>query len=94
VVAKVGVTRHAQRYEHKNQEGRPAQRKRRQGERTVRVYGPALTPYARVIAATEVTLANKRELRALHERLNPFGLAREVERQNQEINAHPLLEAA
>ncbi len=68
--------------------------KRRQGKRTVRVYGPALTPYVRVIAAAEVAPAKKRELRSLHERLNPFALAREVERQKKEINAHRLLEAA
>ena len=33
--------------------------KRRQGNRTVRVYGPALTPYARVLAAAEVTAGQK-----------------------------------
>ncbi len=66
--------------------------KRRQGNRTVRVYGPALTPYARVVAAAEVEPAQKRELQSLHQRLNPFGLAREVERQKKEINACRLLE--
>lgn len=68
--------------------------KRRHGKRTVRVYGPALTPYARVVAAAEVAPAQQRELKALHERLNPFALAREVERQKKDINAHRLLEAA
>ena len=68
--------------------------KRRHGKRTVRVYGPALTPYARVVAAAEVASAQQRELKALHERLNPFALAREVERQKKDINAHRLLEAA
>jgi hypothetical protein len=61
--------------------------KRRKGKRTVRVYGPALTPYARVLAASEVTPAKKSELRKLHAQLNPFALAREVERQKKEINA-------
>ena len=64
--------------------------KRRQGNRTVRVYGPALTPYARVLAAPEVLPAKKRELNALHQRLNPFALAREVERQKKEIHARRL----
>lgn len=48
--------------------------KRRQGKRTVRVYGPALTPYTRVLAASEVTVAKKAELRQLHAQLNPFAL--------------------
>jgi hypothetical protein len=65
--------------------------KRRKGNRTVRVYGPALTPYARVLAAAEVLPAKKRDLKALHQRLNPFALAREVERQKKEINARRLL---
>jgi hypothetical protein len=69
------------------------QEKRRNGNRTVRVYGPALTPYARVLAAGEVTPAKKAELRNLHEQLNPFALAREVERQKKAINAQRLLRA-
>jgi len=64
--------------------------KRRQGNRTVRVYGPALTPYARVRAAPEVLPAKKRKLNALHQRLNPFARAREVERQKKEIHARRL----
>jgi len=67
--------------------------KRRKGNRTVRVYGPALTPYARVLAAAEVSLAKKSELRTLHEQLNPFALAREVERQKKVINTQRLLRA-
>jgi hypothetical protein len=63
------------------------QGKRRKGQRTVRVYGPALTPYARVLAASEVTPAKKGELRQLHAQLNPFALAREAERQKKAINA-------
>jgi hypothetical protein len=61
--------------------------KRRNGSRTVRVYGPALTPYARVVAAAEVSPEKKRELQGLHERLNPFALARQVERQKRQINS-------
>ena len=65
--------------------------KRRQGNRTVRVYGPALTPYARLLAAPEGRPAKQRELQALHQQLNPFALAREVERQKKVIEEHRLL---
>jgi PAS domain-containing protein len=65
--------------------------KRRKGKRTVRVYGPALTPYARVLAAAEVSAAKKAELQALHEQLNPFALARVVEQQKKAINSQRLL---
>jgi hypothetical protein len=65
--------------------------KRRKANRTVRVYGPALTPYARVVAAAEVSPAKKAQLQKLHAQLNPFGLAREVERQKKVINARRLL---
>ena len=67
------------------------QAKRRKGQRTVRVYGPALTPYTRVLAAAEVSPAKKAELRDLHGQLNPFALAREVERQKKVIEAQRLL---
>jgi hypothetical protein len=67
--------------------------KRRKGNRTMRLYGPALTPYARVLAATEVSAAKKAQLRSLHEQLNPFSLAREVERQKKLINAARLRRA-
>lgn len=67
--------------------------KRKTGDRTVRVYGPAVTPYARVLAAQEVVQSKKAELRAIHEQLNPFALAREVERQKKVINRQRLLKA-
>ena len=67
--------------------------KRRKGNRTVRVYGPAVTPYARVLAAAEVSPAKKAELRHLHAQLNPFALGREVERQKKTINSQRLLKA-
>lgn len=60
--------------------------KRRQGKRLVRVYGPALTPYARVLAAPEVSAAKKAQLQKLHAQLNPLALAREVEQQKKAIN--------
>jgi hypothetical protein len=67
--------------------------KRRRDTRVVRRYGPAQTPYARVLAAPEVTRAQKAELRREHGRLNPFQLAREVERQQKEIAAQRQLAA-
>lgn len=70
------------------------QAKRRQGKRIVRIYGAACTPYARVMAAPEVTQAKKAELRALHAALNPFALAREVERQKKLINSQRRLRTA
>lgn len=66
------------------------QEKRRKGKRTVRIYGPALTPYARVLAAKEVGPAKQAQLRTLHQQLNPFALAREVERQKKVIEAQRL----
>jgi len=66
--------------------------KRRKARRVVRVYGRAQTPYARVMLAGEVTAAKKAELAALHGRLNPFQLAREVERQKKEIEARRLVQ--
>jgi hypothetical protein len=74
--------------------------KRREGTRTVRVYGAAQTPYARVLAAQPVSAAKKTELQTLHDRLNPFQLGREIERQKQQIEAladavpSPAVEAA
>jgi hypothetical protein len=65
--------------------------KRRKGKRIVRVYGLALTPYARVLAAEEVSPAEKAQLQKLHAQLNPFALARQVEQQKKAINAQRLL---
>ncbi len=65
--------------------------KRRRGKRIVRVYGPPLTPYARVLAAQEVSPAKKAQLQQLHAQLNPFALARQVEQQKKAINAQRLL---
>jgi hypothetical protein len=67
--------------------------KRRVEQRVVRVYGPAQTPYARVLAARKLTQAPKARLRAEHARLNPFPLAREVERQQKTIAAQRQLTA-
>ena len=65
----------------------------RAGQRSLRVYGPAQTPYARVLAAREVSAQKKAQLRALHARLNPFQLGREIERQKKEIEARRSLRA-
>lgn len=66
------------------------EKRHRKGKRTVRVYGPALTPYARLLAAAEVSPAKKIQLQNLHAQLNPFALAREVERQKKTIDAQRL----
>ena len=60
--------------------------KRREGSKTVRVYGPAQTPLARVLACPEVSPQKKTQLRALRAELNPFGLRREVDRRLKEID--------
>ena len=59
--------------------------KRRKGNRLIRVYGPAATPSARVLTAPEVTKQSKARLGALHAQLNPFELARQIERQAKAI---------
>lgn len=65
--------------------------KRREGSRIVREYGLAQTPYARVLAASEVTRAKKKELRQLHERLNPMALCRRIEQEKKQIERCRLL---
>jgi hypothetical protein len=69
------------------------EQKQRRGQRLVRQYGPAQTPYARVLAATEVSAEAKARLQALHARLNPFQLARDIERQKKAIEARRRLPA-
>jgi len=65
--------------------------KRREGSRIVREYGPAQTPYARVLAAAEVTRAKKKELRQLHQSLNPMALGRQIEKEKNQIERCRLL---
>ncbi|MDB6123561.1 MAG: Integrase core domain [Pedosphaera sp.] len=67
--------------------------KRHQNQRITRIYGPAQTPYSRVLSAGEVGAGKKTELKALHAQLNPFQLRRDIERQKKEINQHRLLSA-
>ena len=66
--------------------------KRRHEKRIVRIYGPAQTPYARVLLAPTVTKPIKTQLRTLHEQLNPFQLGRDIDRAKKEIEAYRLLE--
>jgi hypothetical protein len=65
--------------------------KRRKGNRLTRIYGPAITPYARVVKAPQVTKDSKGKLRGVHEQLNPFELARRIEQQRKTIAAQRLL---
>ena len=59
--------------------------KERVGSRVIRKYGPALTPLSRVLGCAEVSEENKARLRSRKEKLNPFALRREVDRQLKEI---------
>jgi hypothetical protein len=52
------------------------QRMQRRGERTVRQYGPAQTPYARVLAAAEVSAEAKAGLRASASFVSKVGVNR------------------
>lgn len=61
--------------------------KRRRGRRFIRFYGPAQTPYRRVLASTEVGAQKKVELKALHAQLNPFQLRRDIQHQQKEIQS-------
>jgi hypothetical protein len=56
------------------------ERKERVHGRPKRIYGPAQTPLARVLASPEVTAKTKARLQQEKARLNPFALKREVER--------------
>ena len=69
------------------------EKKKREGKAELRVYGAAQTPYARVLAAAEVTAEKKAQLQTLHASLNPFQLGREIERQKKEIEARRLRRA-
>jgi len=56
------------------------ERKERREGRLRRIYGPALTPLARVLASAEVTAQTKGRLAQEKAGLNPFALKREVAR--------------
>ena len=62
-------------------------RKVRVGSRLRRLYGPAQTPLDRVLASPGLDPERAAELRALRERLDPFDLARAIDRKLQRIYA-------
>lgn len=49
------------------------------GSRTVRRYEKPQTPYARLLASSEISLKNKARLRDQHAQLNPFVLKKSIE---------------
>lgn len=61
------------------------ERKERQGGQIKRIYGPAQTPLARVLANPQVTPQTKRRLEQEKATLNPFALKREVTRSLKRI---------
>ena len=67
--------------------------KKREDGRTVRIYGAARTPLARVLDSVEATAETKALLRAEKGRLNPFALKREIEAGLKEIARMRRLEA-
>lgn len=67
--------------------------KKREAGRTLRRYGPAQTPYARLLRMPQLSRAKASELKKLHRRLNPFELGRQIQRQIKQIEARRLLEA-
>jgi hypothetical protein len=61
------------------------ERKEHVGGRLKRIYGPAQTPVARVLASPEVTSETKQHLQEEKARLNPFALKLEVQRSLKKI---------
>jgi len=61
------------------------ERKERNDGETKRIYGPAQTPLARVLASAQVTAQTKRRLEREKATLNPFALRREISRGLKEI---------
>lgn len=54
--------------------------------KTKRIYGKPVTPYVRVLASPQVSVAKKSELERLKEKLNPFELERQIQKQLVAIN--------
>ncbi len=63
------------------------QNKVRVGSKLRRLYGPAETPLDRVLASPGVDAERAQELRALRQRLDPFALARTIDRKLERIYA-------
>lgn len=61
--------------------------------KVVRKYGRAQTPYARVLAAPQVSEEKKAELRTAHAKNNPMALARQIEQEKKQIERCRLLKA-
>jgi hypothetical protein len=59
--------------------------KERFGSRVKKSYHVPQTPYQRVLACTEVTLADKKKLQRQYRLLNPAALKRELDKQRQEL---------
>ena len=59
--------------------------------KVLRKYGPAQTPYARVLSAAEVSEEKKTELRTAHANNNPMALARQIEQEKKRIERCRLL---
>src|SRR5215471_5490617 len=70
------------------------QSKERVGSRTLRHYGPALTPLARVLECSQVQPQTKERLRVHKLSLNPFALRRQVDQQLKIIDQQRLLTQA
>lgn len=68
--------------------------KERIGSRTVRKYGPARTPLARVLECRQVTEQTKDRLRSHKQSLNPFALRRQIDQQLKLIDQQRLLSRA
>jgi hypothetical protein len=60
--------------------------KRREGSKTIRVYGPAMTPLARVLEHPQIPAQKKEELERLKTALNPFQLRRQIDKALKEID--------
>lgn len=65
--------------------------KERVGSRTVRKYGPARTPLARVLDCPQVEEPTKEKLRTQKQSLNPFALRRQIDQQLKLIDQQRLL---
>jgi len=63
------------------------ERTQRQDGKVRRLYGPAQTPWARVLACPQVSPATKVQLRQDKQRLNPFALKQSVEQSLKVISA-------
>lgn len=59
--------------------------KERFGSRVKKSYHAPQTPYQRVLACTEVTVADKKKLQRQYQSLNPAALKRELDKQRKEL---------